>query len=96
MNEKIDFVLLDLDMPIMDGFESCKQIFSLFQGSDMLFKLEDENPPEKRSVSNIIEDMFTQPLMVAFSGLVNDEVTSKAMKLGFDEIIEAPLTIPKI
>ena len=27
---KIDFIFLDLDMPIMNGFEACRQIKSLY------------------------------------------------------------------
>lgn len=28
--EKLDFILLDLDMPIMDGYQACEQIISCF------------------------------------------------------------------
>ena len=47
-------------------------------------------------MNNIIEDMATQPLMVAFSGLVNDEVRKDAKEAGFDLVIESPLSVQKV
>jgi CheY-like chemotaxis protein len=38
-DKKLDFVLLDLDMPIMNGFEACRQIIDFYENSNM-FKLE--------------------------------------------------------
>ena len=38
-NVKLDFILLDLNMPIMDGFEACRQITNLYKSFNM-FKLE--------------------------------------------------------
>jgi len=35
-------------------------------------------------------------MLIAFSGLVNDEVRQKAAEVGFKQIIEAPLTQQKI
>ena len=36
---KLDFILLDLDMPIMNGFEACRQIIDFYENSNM-FRLE--------------------------------------------------------
>jgi hypothetical protein len=47
-------------------------------------------------VGIIIEDMYTVPLMVAYSGLVNKDVEKMAKEAGFDLIIESPLTVEKI
>ena len=40
--------------------------------------------------------MFTAPLMVAYSGLVNKEVEERAKEAGFDLIIASPLTVDNI
>ena len=48
------------------------------------------------SVSNIIDGKFTQPLMVAYSGLVNEEVRKNAKEAGFKVVIESPLTVDRI
>ena len=45
------------------------------------------------SVSNIIEELFCQPQIIAYSGLVNDEVRLKAKEAGFKMVIESPLTV---
>jgi hypothetical protein len=44
------------------------------------------------SVNEIIEDMYMNPLMVAYSGLVNDDVRRKCKEAGFKVVIESPLT----
>lgn len=49
-----------------------------------------------QSVNNIIEDMFMHPLMIAYSGLVNNDVRKHAREAGFKIVIEAPLTVQKI
>jgi CheY-like chemotaxis protein len=35
--EKLHLVLLDLDMPIMDGYEACSQILRHYSDKDMFF-----------------------------------------------------------
>ena len=101
---KLDFVLLDLDMPIMNGFEACRQIIDFFSNSN-IFKPEKTKKLERgykkrnlsdksiaESVNEIIEDMYMHPLMVAYSGLVNDDVRRKCKEAGFKVVIESPLT----
>jgi hypothetical protein len=45
------------------------------------------------SVSSIIEEMVKHPLMIAYSGHVDDNVRKKAKEAGFQVVIENPLTV---
>ena len=54
------------------------------------------NSKVAESVINIIDSKFTQPLMVAYSGLVNEEVRKNAKEAGFKVVIESPLTVERI
>lgn len=47
-------------------------------------------------MNDILEHMYTHPLMVAYSSLVNDDVREKGKKAGFEVVIESPLTVAKI
>jgi CheY-like chemotaxis protein len=103
MDQPLELVLLDLDMPIMDGYEACRQILKLYNDKNKFFQVDPNlnQISSKESCSNsivehVIEEMFTQPLMIAYSGLVNDEVRQKAKLQGFDVVIDAPLTVDKI
>lgn len=84
----------------MDGFEACSQIINIYQANNKLFKLEKKDSDDSdsdrsvaKSVVHIIDDMFTKPLMVAYSGFVDESIREKAKKKGFDVCIESPLTI---
>ena len=56
--------------------------------------LDDESIAE--SVNDIIQDMYSQPLMVAYSSLVNDDVRKKCKEAGFQVVIENPLNVKDI
>ena len=104
-NIKLDFILLDLNMPIMNGFEACRQIIDFYQNSNM-FKLEkskmqrgSRSSSEKsvsKAVNEILDDMFHLPLMIAYSGHVDDEVRQKCKEAGFKVVIDSPLTVQKV
>ena len=76
-----DIVVLDLNMPIADGYETCSKILNLFGAG--IFK--NENP--------IINLSNYKPVMVACSSYVSDYVEEETKKVGFNIAIEAPLTI---
>lgn len=64
-------------MPILNGYEACKQIKQHFDQEKHLF---------------IGEKKLKIPLLVAFSGFVDPETEIKCKEVGFDIIIQAPLT----
>ena len=89
-------------MPILNGYEACKQICEFFDHEKKLFKVSKKNNEDsdgKRKSSNlqsIIREVVDMPLMIAYSGFVNQKIREDAEKAGFDIVIEAPLSPPII
>ena len=82
-----DVIMLDLDMPIMNGYEACAKIR---QGGSMeiaeLFKIVQCDNTHRQK----------QPLVIAYSALINLEVQDKCAECGFDLWIEGPLSADKV
>ena len=72
-------------MPIMNGYQACELIITCY------------NDKKKNSKHhNIVNDLLMQPLMIAYSGFVDENVSKRATDAGFLMVIEAPITIAKI
>ena len=52
-NIKLDFILLDLDMPILNGFDACRQIIDFYQNSN-IFKLEKKKEKSKKQKADML------------------------------------------
>lgn len=65
-----DLVILDLNMPISDGYETCQNILRYYQ-SNNLFK------------DNKKENHFASPVIVACSSFVNQHILSRTQACGF-------------
>jgi CheY-like chemotaxis protein len=83
---KIDLILLDLDMPIMNGYEACRKIETLADESKNLFKVVKDISSKSSSNSELMEfakEVQNYPIIIAYSGLVNNEVRKQCEKAGF-------------
>ena len=91
-SEYYDLVLLDLQMPICNGFEACEKIFNLFY-SDQLGQ-------EEVQINENTSIQFSQrqlPLLVACSSTPTSEQLLKNLhSIGFHLFIEQPLENEKI
>ena len=89
----IDLILLDLHMPIMNGFEACQNICKLYESlilpirkpsSNKIDKSKMENLKtghglEKQIYQNVERKMKNiQPLIVASTGLLSEKVIQQA------------------
>lgn len=94
-----DLIVLDLNMPISNGYEACKNIVNLYADNKQLFKLMKEE-----SMSNVIEqnqksydslhlqDTDLKPIIVACtSDIIDDNLLQKLFKIGFDNCYEVPV-----
>ena len=72
-----DLVILDLNMPISDGYEACQNIRNLFSIKNLF------NQNKRQQVP---------PVIIACSSFVEKQVSERCIELGFDEVIEAPLS----
>jgi CheY-like chemotaxis protein len=73
----IDLVILDLDMPVMNGYEACESI-----------RLAYENAKESATrigVRQGLEELLAPPLIIANSADVDDQVRALCQQSGFDD-----------
>ena len=78
-----NFVICDLNMPVMDGFECCQKIKTFYENYNQQFFLVKVN----------LEKESLRPYMVACSALINHQIEQKAIRSGFDLVVESPLTV---
>ena len=76
---KVDFILLDLEMPIMNGYETCQKICQLYDKDKKFFEIS-----QKVEIWKPIDE---RPLLVACTGFLNDEIERETLKAGFDVAI---------
>ncbi len=97
---KYDIILLDLDMPIMSGYEACQMIRSIstnHSGCAIKDLLNIDNGSKLLLDDAILHGEKSKApsvLIIAYTGYVNDEVIEKCAASGFNDV--SKLTCPPI
>ena len=73
----LDLVLLDLSMPIADGYEACRNIIKLYTQAQLQ--------------GGFKSDLNLKPCMIAASGFVDENVRAKCLESGFDDVHLMPV-----
>ena len=76
-----DLVILDLQMPISNGYETCAKILDLYKSSGIFV----EHSLEKY-----------KPVMIACSAHIDSFVFAMTMKAGFDTSLQCPLNTREV
>lgn len=87
-NYRFDFIVLDLEMPIMNGYVTCQKICEFYSKDEKFFK--------NQSKSDIWEEINERPLIIACTGCLNESIELEAKSCGFDLAIQSPLSPEKI
>jgi CheY-like chemotaxis protein len=94
--QMFDLIILDLNMPISDGYEACSKINKLYD-DHKLFKHKQvisggESNNSMDTYDHLIKEL--KPLIVACTGddVNNPHIRAALNKAGFDEAITTPLT----
>ena len=80
-----DLIILDLNMPVTDGFEACEKILKLCSISSI-----SNNNKSAKIMGNNME--VYKPHIVAVSSYIDSKTYTKAQESGFDQILEMPLS----
>ena len=90
--KSFNLIILDLQMPIADGFEAIKNIKQLYEDNN-LFKLDQES--EEHANSHILSRCSTgelvKPIIIACSGLVDQTISDRTKEAGFNAVYQVPL-----
>eukprot|EP00356_Strombidium_inclinatum_P001813 CAMPEP_0170513292 /NCGR_PEP_ID=MMETSP0208-20121228/67323_1 /TAXON_ID=197538 /ORGANISM="Strombidium inclinatum, Strain S3" /LENGTH=118 /DNA_ID=CAMNT_0010797015 /DNA_START=746 /DNA_END=1102 /DNA_ORIENTATION=- len=91
-----DIIIMDLDMPIMDGFEATKKIKAYFQESG-LFISDFDQDQESLAIGSSQDSNYmigqSCPYIVALSGSELDKQLVKRLKhAGFDDWFTNPIS----
>ena len=82
-----DLIILDLNMPIADGYEAIKNINHLFDDNKLLNLSSAPGYHRRRSTFfNAAKNVEDKPIIIACSGLVNEEVIEATQYSGFDAL----------
>ena len=94
--KRFDLVVLDLSMPVTDGFEACKQIQKTLQSKQVIaVKSTCHKDLSKINIMGSSSKDF-EPLIIAVTGFVDGDVKQKCDEAGFDMLFEAPLSFEEI
>jgi CheY-like chemotaxis protein len=95
-----DVIILDLDMPIMNGFEACKRICMGFGSEDLqqIIRIASRGliPGEDDAKEEHADDLSPcseKPYIIALSGLITDSVVDKGIECGFDNFSKPTIFI---
>ena len=86
-----DLVLLDLGMPIMDGYEACSRIQDIFSQDKIFSYVEKEG---KCDSSSQLRELYSYcaPLVISCScNAVTPEIRAKTKEAGFTDSYMSPL-----
>ena len=101
-----DLVILDLNMPIADGYEACRNIKSIFNRQTVLGKK--QKPLNLRRQESMHSDKMLLlkcenyilndyvPFIVAVTANITDEVKKQVNMAGFNNLYSVPLTVATI
>ena len=79
LNKQYDFIVCDLDMPVMNGYECATKIRAKYE--------------QKQDFFNVNEEEEVCPLLIACSALITPQIEKKTKDHGFDFAVQSPLTI---
>ena len=92
MNQAVqpfDVILLDLDMPIMNGFEACVRLRQgEGKGEDLqqIFRIESKAKVNGGSDEiDMLREINDRVLIIALSALITDSIIEKIKASGFDD-----------
>merc|ERR1712176_1734829 len=88
-NKIYDTVLLDYEMPELNGPAACKQMCALFKEYNKIEKVEAMTNKGKRN-------MYRLPVIVGITGMVLPEDMSYFKKCGADDVIPKPVKLNKL
>ena len=92
-SKEYDVVLLDLDMPILDGYGACKQIKDIQinkkQGLHAILQVENSLQDLFNHSSNMNQEVQkankNKMLVIALTAYLNQEIIEKSIRAGFDD-----------
>jgi CheY-like chemotaxis protein len=79
-----DIIVLDLNMPITNGYEACCSILKLFKDQNLFGSSDNQM------------NWNLKPVIIAVSSYVNDFVIKNTREIGFDGAFMSPLMVDTI
>ena len=85
--QNFDLIIMDLNMPIMDGFKATKKIKDYFRNSNIFMGGDFNSDDEDNDRS-----LRTEPIIVALSASeLDQQLTQQCKDSGFDHWMSSPL-----
>ena len=81
-NKQYDFIVCDLNMPVMNGYECAAKIKAKYE--------------HKQDFFHVSEEEEICPLLIACSAMITPEIEKKTKEHGFDFALQSPLTLKVI
>lgn len=97
--QSYDIIFMGLEMPIMNGYETCNKIIKFFKTNKVInsskIVLSELPVNELREMYDDIKyqslDNRTRPYIFAYSSPVTQEIVQRTMLAGFDGCLSLPL-----